>query len=83
LCHGPGAINGGGHIPDLRNIREGTLELMPLILKEGALRQGGMPQFKFFTDADVKALQAYIINQAWAGYNAQQAGTVMTDTETE
>jgi PQQ-dependent dehydrogenase (methanol/ethanol family) len=83
LCHGPGAINGGGHIPDLRNIREGTLELMPLILKEGALRQGGMPQFRFFSDADVKALQAYVINQAWAGYKAQQSGTATTDVETE
>jgi len=83
LCHGPGAINSGSHIPDLRNIREGTLELMPLILRDGALRQGGMPQFKYFTDADVTALQAYIINQAWAGYNAQRSGQVMTEKDSD
>jgi PQQ-dependent dehydrogenase (methanol/ethanol family) len=72
LCHGPETINGGGHIPDLRNMPEDMLEAMPAILQKGALRQEGMPQFPYFSDDEVNALQAYVINQAWAGYNAQQ-----------
>ena len=73
LCHGPEAINGGGHIPDLRNMSDAMFQAMPSILQKGALRQGGMPQFPYFSDDDVSALQAYLINQAWAGYTAQQA----------
>lgn len=74
LCHGPGAINGGSQIPDLRNTPEALLELMPSILEKGTLRQSGMPQFPYFSDDEVNALQAYIINQAWTSYDAQQAG---------
>jgi PQQ-dependent dehydrogenase (methanol/ethanol family) len=83
LCHGPGAVNGGSHIPDLRNVPESVLELMPSILQGGALRQGGMPQFKYLTADDIKALQAYIINQAWIGYENQQKGkeTSVVDEE--
>lgn len=73
LCHGPDAINGGGHIPDLRNMPDAMFQALPAILQKGALRQGGMPQFPYFTDDDINALQAYLINQAWAGYTAQQA----------
>jgi PQQ-dependent dehydrogenase (methanol/ethanol family) len=74
LCHGPGAVNGGGHIPDLRNLPEPVLDLMPRILLDGILRQGGMPQFKYLTEDDVRALQAYIINQAWFSYDYQLTG---------
>ena len=35
-----------------------------------------MPQFPNFSDDDVNALQAYIVNQAWAAYNAQQSGRI-------
>ena len=73
LCHGPDAINGGGHIPDLRNMSDAMFQAMPSILQKGALRQGGMPQFPYFSDDDINALEAYLINQAWAGYTAQQA----------
>jgi quinohemoprotein ethanol dehydrogenase len=74
LCHGPGAVNGGSHIPDLRTANESILQLMPFILQQGSLKEGGMPQFKYLTDDDIKALQAYIVNQAWVGYNNQQSG---------
>jgi len=75
LCHSPDLVHGGGHIPDLRAAPESILELMPDILRKGSLQQGGMPRFKYFTDADVRALRAYIINQAWKGYEWQQAHT--------
>jgi quinohemoprotein ethanol dehydrogenase len=81
LCHGPGAVNGGSQIPDLRNTPEAIYELMPSILEKGALRQGGMPQFPYFSDDDINALQAYIINQAWASYEAQQGGKKLPSTE--
>ena len=73
-CHGPEAVGGAGNVPDLRNTQEALLELMPSILEKGVLRDAGMPQFPNFSDDDVNALQAYIINQAWDGYNAQQSG---------
>ena len=52
---------------------DAMFQAMPAILQKGALRQTGMPQFPYFSDDDIAALQAYIINQAWAGYTAQQA----------
>ncbi|WP_395671688.1 PQQ-binding-like beta-propeller repeat protein [Phenylobacterium sp.] len=74
LCHGGGAVNAGSHKPDLRLISKERFDAMPEILQQGALRQLGMPQFEHFSDDDVRALQAYIINQAWVGWEAQQAG---------
>ncbi|WP_395671689.1 PQQ-binding-like beta-propeller repeat protein [Phenylobacterium sp.] len=73
LCHGPAAVTGGSHVPDLRMIQEARFEAMPDILKHGALRQTGMPQFEHFSDDDVRALQAYIINRGWEDYGKEQA----------
>jgi len=73
LCHGPGAANAGSHKPDLRLISKERYEALGAILQQGALRQGGMPQFEHLTDEDVRGLQAFIINQAWIGWEAQQA----------
>jgi mono/diheme cytochrome c family protein len=71
-CHGQNLISSGnGRIPDLRNIRESTLRMMPLILRQGAYRSMGMPQFPELTDPDITALQAYISNEAWAAYERQ------------
>lgn len=75
-CHGTDAAGGAGNVPDLRNSPEALLELMPSILEKGVLRDSGMPQFPNFSDDDVNALQAYIINQAWAAYNTQQSGRI-------
>lgn len=71
LCHGSGLLHGGSHTPDLRAIRQERFNMMPDILERGALRPLGMPQFSKFTDDDVKALQAFIINQGWDGYDSQ------------
>jgi PQQ-dependent dehydrogenase (methanol/ethanol family) len=71
-CHGGNLISSGnGRIPDLRNIRESTLHMMPQIIRQGAYRSMGMPQFPEITDQDITALQAYITNEAWAAYENQ------------
>jgi PQQ-dependent dehydrogenase (methanol/ethanol family) len=71
-CHGENFIaSGNGRIPDLRNIRESTLRMMPQIIREGAYRSMGMPQFPEITDRDITALQAYITNEAWAAYESR------------
>jgi PQQ-dependent dehydrogenase (methanol/ethanol family) len=71
-CHGEHLIaSGNGRIPDLRNIREQTLRVMPQIIHQGVYRSMGMPQFPDITDEEITALQAYITNEAWAAYDAQ------------
>ena len=73
-CHSDDMnLGGGSYIPDLRNIRETTLEAMPQILQKGAFSPLGMPKFDKLSDDDVTALQAFITNTAWAAYNAQTA----------
>ncbi len=67
-------LGGAGYIPDLRNVREGTLAALPQILRQGVLSPAGMPQFKDISDEDIAALQAFIINTAWDAYDAQQSG---------
>jgi mono/diheme cytochrome c family protein len=72
-CHGDNlVVAGNGRIPDLRNIREQTLKLMPLIIRQGVYRSMGMPQFPDITDDQITALQAYITNEAWSAYEAQE-----------
>ncbi len=73
-CHSEDLnLGGASYIPDLRNIREPTLESMPQILQKGVLSSLGMPKFPDMSDEDVVALQAFIINAAWSEYNQQQS----------
>ncbi|WP_166799504.1 outer membrane protein assembly factor BamB family protein [Paraburkholderia dipogonis] len=72
LCHGVYAMQAGRDIPDLRASSRDTYGAMRLIFN-GAFRQAGMPAFKNITDKDIIALQAYLTDQAWNGYEAQQA----------
>jgi len=72
LCHGVEAVQAGRDIPDLRRASEATFAAMPIILK-GALRPRGMPGFSNISEKDVVALQAYLTEQAWIGYEAQSA----------
>jgi quinohemoprotein ethanol dehydrogenase len=67
LCHGGDAIQAGRDIPDLRAASEQTHRLMGIIFK-GAYRQAGMPSFENLSDDDIVALQAYLTNQAWNGF---------------
>ena len=72
LCHGWEAEKGGLRIPDLRTISREVYDEMPNILIRGSLIQGGMPIFPKLTEDDIRAIQAYLTNQAWAGYDRQQ-----------
>ena len=73
-CHSDDMnLGGAGYIPDLRNIREATVEAMPQILQKGAFSSLGMPQFAKLSDEDVAALQAFILNTAWSAYNTQSS----------
>jgi len=68
-CHGQDVITSGhGRIPDLRNIREFRLGILPQILRDGILKPLGMPQYADMTDEEIAAVQAHIMNEAWDGY---------------
>jgi PQQ-dependent dehydrogenase (methanol/ethanol family) len=72
LCHGVEAIQAGRDIPDLRAASRQAYGAMREILN-GAFRSAGMPAFKNITDNDIVALQAYLTEQSWNGYEAQQS----------
>ena len=64
-CHGPGAVGGGSGVPDLRYANEATHALFPRILLEGLLQPAGMPRFDdFLSEAEVRSIQAFILDQA-------------------
>jgi quinohemoprotein ethanol dehydrogenase len=72
LCHGVEAIQAGRDIPDLRAATSETHAAMRAIL-DGAYRWTGMPAYRGITDEQLVALQAYLTEQAWVGYEEQQA----------
>jgi mono/diheme cytochrome c family protein len=74
LCHGLGFEAAGGSVPDLR-IEQPSLELMNAVVRGGALKAAGMPQFESLSPADIEAIRAYLINRAWEDYEAQSKGT--------
>ncbi len=69
-CHGMEMINAGGTPPDLHRTGEARHKLFADIVRGGLLNQTGMPRFPSFTQDDLTALQAYIINGAWDAYEA-------------
>ncbi|WP_129778363.1 outer membrane protein assembly factor BamB family protein [Peristeroidobacter soli] len=71
-CHGQNVVtSGNGRIPDLRNIREARLRLLPQILRDGILKPLGMPQFPDITDEQIAAVRAHITNEAWNAYESK------------
>jgi PQQ-dependent dehydrogenase (methanol/ethanol family) len=68
-CHGHGAESANGAIKDLRFASAETHNQLPAIVLGGLRAGNGMPPFPDITPDDLKAIQAYIINQAWDGYN--------------
>jgi len=73
VCHGVSVVAlPNGSVPDLRRLPEGIFESMPDIVLNGALSAAGMPSFKHtLTGKDLEAIQAYILDRAWAAYQAQ------------
>jgi quinohemoprotein ethanol dehydrogenase len=65
MCHGIGAVGGGGVIPDLRMSQPAIFSRYEYIVLRGAYqRSGGMPSFReWLTIEDVKAIQAYVLKR--------------------
>ena len=73
LCHGFRVIGGMSSVPDLR-LAPLPLDLFAKIVREGLLKDAGMPVFgDDISTQDLPALKAYITQTAWQGYREQQA----------
>lgn len=73
-CHGLEAEAAQGSVPDLRYMPPPDLKTFKSIVMEGALNANGMPKFSEMTPGQAEALYAFIINQSWGVYDAQQQG---------
>jgi PQQ-dependent dehydrogenase (methanol/ethanol family) len=74
LCHGYNAVGGMGSVPDLRKTNAPTHDLFSAIVLGGLYKTQGMPVFAdVITPEQLPALQAYILEQAWLGYDEQHA----------
>ncbi len=62
MCHGVGAIS-GGTIADLRYAAPAIYDALGDIVRDGAYLGLGMPEFPWFSDADLGALRAYLLAQ--------------------
>ena len=68
-CH----VFGPSITPDLRKIPPELHAQFKNIVLKGALAAAGMESFAdILSEADVDAIHAYVIDQAWQGYNAQE-----------
>jgi mono/diheme cytochrome c family protein len=73
MCHGYAAENAGGVVADLRMASAETHANLSEIVVGGARRAMGMPSFPNLPPDELKAIDAFIINQAWTGYCEQRA----------
>jgi quinohemoprotein ethanol dehydrogenase len=71
-CHGPGAERWTMSIPDLRRASADTHSTFLSIVIGGGRSSRGMPQFSGMSAADAAAVQAFVIDRAWAAYEEQQ-----------
>ena len=72
VCHGLEANAISGSVPDLRRTGAQRHQLFSQIVKGGLLKDLGMPEFGHVTDEEIRDIHAYVINQSWKEYNAQQ-----------
>jgi PQQ-dependent dehydrogenase (methanol/ethanol family) len=73
VCHGQNAVGGHGGVPDLRHASAATHAQIASIVIDGLRQDLGMPSFKDdVTTDELKAIQAFIINQSWNAYDQQQ-----------
>jgi quinohemoprotein ethanol dehydrogenase len=75
ICHGKNVeAQSHGSVPDLRRLPESIHAILPQIVLGGQLSSAGMPSFKGqLSETDLKAIQAYILDRAWAAYDSQNA----------
>jgi quinohemoprotein ethanol dehydrogenase len=74
-CHGPGAERWTMSVPDLRRATASTHAAFLGIVIGGARASAGMPQFPQLSVDDAEAIRAFILDRAWAAYQAQQNAT--------
>lgn len=72
-CHGVRSDNGGGTVADLRRSSAQTHDLFAGIVLGGLRKEKGMPAFPELSMDDVNAIQAFLINESWDAYEAQEA----------
>jgi quinohemoprotein ethanol dehydrogenase len=72
-CHGLGVEDVNSSIPDLRTASAQTFAQLSAIVLGGARLDKGMPAFPALPADQLKAIQAYILNEAWTAYDAQEA----------
>ena len=66
-CHGAAAISGGA-APDLRKAAGPmSFETLVEVVRNGALRERGMPRFEELTDPELEGLQHYVRQRAREG----------------
>lgn len=80
LCHGSAVESAGRHIPDLRRASAQTHIEFPGIVLGGLRRRNGMPAFPHIPFEDLQAIQAYVLDRAWAAYDEQQASRAQLPT---
>jgi mono/diheme cytochrome c family protein len=71
-CHGTEVESARSSIPDLRLATAQTHAQFAAIVL-GARRHKGMPAFPTLSLDQIKAIQAYVLDEAWSTYEAQQA----------
>jgi PQQ-dependent dehydrogenase (methanol/ethanol family) len=72
-CHGLRGESARGAVPDLRLMPPPNAASLEQIVVGGLLKSRGMPQFPDMTSADSHAIYAYLINEGWDAYEAQEA----------
>jgi quinohemoprotein ethanol dehydrogenase len=60
VCHGDLAMSGGAAPHLLRSPMPLDRDAFTTVIREGALRGGGMPRFPELSDEDIEALQHYL-----------------------
>jgi len=69
-CH----VLGPSSTPDLRKLNAGLHAAFKDIVMKGALASGGMERFDdLLSDEDADNIHAYLIDQSWIAYRAQEA----------
>jgi mono/diheme cytochrome c family protein len=72
-CHGAEAENASGVAKDLRFASAETHRDFSAIVIGGTRHDRGMPAFSDLTPDEARAIQGYVVNQAWTAYEAQRA----------
>ncbi len=61
-------------MPDLRKSSAAVHSVIDKIVIGGALTTRGMPRFESMPASDLRLIQAYILDRAWAAYDQFTSG---------